>query len=994
MKTHYYLQCNWKLLVFIIALLYLSSNLISNVNAYNFNEYAGFIALIEPDTIPPDTTQAISVTAIYDFSDTAEVYFDGLDSVILLQEDTSIYSAQTDSTQTYLLGDAVESIQFEKPVDSLSYYFATDTVAYFIPQNDTTAYELIKPENIETNSNSSEMKLTVVAMNHTIEITPSSNAQEFDQSMYGLNISDMFAQKQEPEGTYGEDQWQILSDLSPNVIRIASGGSSMLMHLLHDPYTNANSQGYGYNLDEIVHYFDNTDGDPGEIDIVEPTWASATGPVLSWTENQKNTAITTWVADGWITDLKLAGNCFDYVQKYKNQLLLPPNTRYLDAFIRLVQQIENDETNGNKDRGLRVKVIVCLNIISETVDENKEIIRYLRDNDIYDLDVYGVEMGNECYDRFYQQCMGFNGAEPYYEYLTGNDSPAFSDIFRTEMLGSGHAFLQGFREDPEFAFSLKVGLTGYDRPDPIDNTYQLRKVDPDDEVTYSSWNYDLATNYYDEGFLVHGGEISVPAFDAVIIHPYYGKDNFQDEIVGHDGIPGLLRQKYPCILPGGGIWNFGTYDNRLKPAFQMMTLKFIDLFKTGYEESFYRWGEDLGFISENPYGGKELWITEWNFKDAGDYPNIGGDDTYRMTAFENTFLQGLFVFEFSLKNIKINYDNDFWSPFMPITAFHSFGGGGNTELLNFCQDEELVYYYNNTEDWMTNSKLCDAALFSAAASTDGLIRHYYTKHTPYFATELIGDIYKNKLQLLSSNFTMPLPLYGEYNNLKPTVFIDPNREYLYIYYSNAWGYNQNFAIDPSHLVDFFDGALGVEFGTPYINGLDADFPYSTAGRCSLYDYRFNLCYSNPGGPNACTDAMPAVPYPIDLTDIGEIEPLPDGCGSGVLSTNCITVPPYSFGYIQLPLHPFYERSSSMNENKCKLTVYPNPTADYFSVNLSNYNSDEKLSVLVRSLSGTLIKSVIVNNQGKIMINDIPSGCYLVTVSDICGNNSSELLIKN
>jgi len=957
-----------------------------------------------PDTIPPVSdliADTINVTAIYQVTDTLEIFADGLDSIIILQEDTTVYYIQNDTTVTYYIGEVAELVSFEKPNDTIAYYFATDTAAYYIPKDDTIAYQLINAEATgalrvgDTTLNSEILRLEITSKLNTIQIAPSTITQVIPPNLYGTNIADMFGQKQEPEGFYGEDQWQILSDLAPNVIRIASGGSSMLMHLLHDPNTGLNSQGYGYVLDEIVHYYDNTDGSPGEIDIIHPDWTNPTGTILGWTENQKNDAIIQLLADGWITDSKIAGNCFDYVQKYKNQLLLPPGARYLDSFVRLIQQIENDASNGNLARGLRVNVIVCLNIISETAEENKEIIRYLRDNDIYDVEVYGVEMRNECYDKFYQSCMGFNGFETYFEFLTGEDSPAFSSILRPEMIGTGHAHLQAFKTDPEFAFSLKVGVVGYDRPDPIDNTYQLRKVEPDDEVTLSSWNADMALNYFDDGFTVSGSPISVPAFDAVIIHPYYGTSNFQTEILSGD----YIQQIYSCATPIGGLWDFTNYDVRLKPSFDLMTNKFLTLFKTGYEESLYRWGQDLGFAADGDYGDKEIWMTEWNYKDAGNYSD---SNEYRMTAFENTFLQGLFTFDFNLKNIKINFDGDFWSPFMPIATFHSFGGGGNTELVNFCQDEELVYYYNNPEDWMTASKLCDDALFDAGAipesltESDGLIRHYYVKHTPYFATELIGVIYKNNLQLLKSTFKMPKPSPGIQNNLQPTVFIDPAKENLYIFYSNAWGTDLNFKLEPAVLLGFYIDALGVEFGTPYIEGIDAEFPYSTAGRCPLYDYRFNTCYSNPGIPNSCdwTAPLSFVSYPIDLTDINVIDARPDRCGPAVLSTNCITVPGYSFGYIKLPILPFYERLSELIKDD-HILIYPNPTTDYFTINSNNLlELNQEVNVSIYALDSTLCGFQIVQDLQRVDISNLAKGCYAVNFRTSAGFNKTEMLIKN
>lgn len=61
-----------------------------------------------PDTIPWDSTNiadTLDVTAIYEVTDTASVFTDGLDTITVLQEDTTIFIAQQDSSLTYYIGD-------------------------------------------------------------------------------------------------------------------------------------------------------------------------------------------------------------------------------------------------------------------------------------------------------------------------------------------------------------------------------------------------------------------------------------------------------------------------------------------------------------------------------------------------------------------------------------------------------------------------------------------------------------------------------------------------------------------------------------------------------------------------------------------------------------------------------------------------------------------------------------------------------------------------
>ena len=188
--------------------------------------------------------------------------------------------------------------------------------------------------------------------------------------IYGFNVTGMFDPSTLPNDGTSDYAWQWLIDLAPEVLRFPSGSYSKFMHLLHNT-DGTDAVGYGYDIYEIARYYDWTDEDM-YFDYEELTLSNINRILYD-----EDIALKTWIFEDHVQDFK------SFRDKWFAQQCV--TTRYLDDFISLVNQI--DEAYPGRPL---TKVIVCLNILSETATECRAITDYLRSNDV---NVVGVEMG-------------------------------------------------------------------------------------------------------------------------------------------------------------------------------------------------------------------------------------------------------------------------------------------------------------------------------------------------------------------------------------------------------------------------------------------------------------------------------------------------------------------------------------------------------------------------------------------------------------------------
>lgn len=152
----------------------------------------------------------------------------------------------------------------------------------------------------------------------TIYVNLGSNINDVNQGQYGFHIAGIFGRKQIPNDSSALDQWNWMSDLAPASLRFPGGADSKFMHLLEGP-------GYGYDLEEIIRFYDRTDGvDNAPIfdTIVEALNINTTPDsfYLSWMHVQE------------VGDFKGFGG------RWLDEQILDSTHRHIDDFIEMIQK--------------------------------------------------------------------------------------------------------------------------------------------------------------------------------------------------------------------------------------------------------------------------------------------------------------------------------------------------------------------------------------------------------------------------------------------------------------------------------------------------------------------------------------------------------------------------------------------------------------------------------------------------------------------------------
>lgn len=1005
----------------------LLSMTLKNTATFNFYSSVGFTL---PDTILPDSsaiTDTVNVTAIYSVSDTAGIFSDGLDSIIFLQEDTTQYFAQQDTTQTYILGDIAEGVVFNKPNDTSAYYYVTDTAAYFIPENDTSAYQLFPLDSTmlaDGRVNIEELNLLTLTMKLGSQISTidlGGNPKWFNKNLLGINTSGMFDQSTLPNELGVTDwspttelQWDWLSDLQPEVLRFPHGSLNKFMHILHtipslddgDPLTNIKSTGYGYDFDEIRRYFDLSDGVincPDDVATLLTQNYDANWP--TW---------ITWMQDDATHQL---AHLFDnYIGKYNDQLTA--TTNYLDDFLRLILKIQTAHPDH------KVKVVLCLNILSEPAPECVAIVQYMMDfaqNGIVALtpdQIAGIELGSEvgtCPFSYFLDIHSFDdiGDGNYWNYINGDIyTDATQQANLEAILGTamneedgggnniGHDYITAFKgsANPDI-YNLKLEIPA----GPITGIAMAVPDDPAGEYGFGpledlcptdvEWNPSIRDHYNDlEGLTGR------KKFDAVILHTYYmsdagffvdgvpylgwGKilnDNLCEAMYPAAGTPPLPCISESCNTPLTDKWDYASYDPRLESCFDRISgiytvggirepTNFYDFITTYYNEALIAYSDIFDFDLTPGIDGKELWVTEWNV-------NVGRGATDREYVCSNGYMQGFLDFECVLKNIRINFNTLYANNFFTLATIQNYAGGSDGDLLTLTRgDNELMY------DGITD------VVGEGFEYYHG--KNYYRKRIIYHAFNLLSEISKNDLNYLPSNHLIPVGSGSGSPEIPVTVFINHTKTYLYIYVSNRTDKAHCYTLNKTRLED----ALGYPIyfdEPPVVYGVDAQQLYSTAGLANTFE--INTCYNDDYPINLHEDdVVGGESHNIGL--ITETDPF------SWLPQYHFTVPARSFGYAKIHLwhviiHKDADTSGLSIIPDC--TLYPNPATSALYIEFtSDLNSNENLNVEIYSLSGELISTQLVVEHQPVNISTLPSGLYLTKIRTDAGFEIIKSFIKS
>lgn len=984
-----------------------------------------------PDTIPSieDTVKAV---AVYNVTDTAAILIDGLDMIVFLQEDTTIYFAQEDSAIQYLIGDLDTSILFNKPIDSNAYYYATDTAEYFIPAEDSLAYQLIRTdfEGEERNS----MNLILESTLNIINVNLTDNTKAINSNLFGIHIPGIFL----PDHTAEQDlnhlvAWDALKMLKPSSLRFPGGADTRWMHPV--PYDKDWDcdldpvKGYGYNIYEIIKFFDVSDDNDdvtADIEADDPLFVASiltdmNDPLDGAPDETPTKPIyicnncSTWM------DLKYVDEFESLYSKWIDQEAqslnpLDPNFAFpaIEQFLHLVDYIE--DYWHTSDPTYKIDVIIDLSIPSMSATECKRMVNYLRNGDpvaeggngVTSVNVTGVEMGNEVFYEWGILMMGFETFADYWNYINGSmPDLTWADLYYDYIYGPGtddlpcveawddktygdHNYLRAMKLQttpaPKVGIPVIVELT--------DDAWGL--TGPGTETVTECPSCKLAdgwetvSDYYDDKFLL----TNTYKFDAIILHPYYAptEDNWM-------GIPlHYLCTTYPssgppsCIPSSCSIfeddkWQDDVYDPRLRAVFDAMigypvldvasmemqrqSGNLYDFLKTRYLDTYISMNEVLKFDITGPTK-KELWETEKNLKNQNNAATYSAtlDDPYDPITLTP-----------ALRNLWTIYDNTF---------VHGY-------LLQewFLKDLKINFNTNFREGFFTYAHLhslgaggWEKLLVDTDCGDDNYLENlsppiytggeaYYMRRTTYWSYLLLSEIVKEKLKYIKSNFTIPAK---KNINQPPTMFISPDNKYVYGYYSNASETSENIVVNPNTLINLFPGATHINLLNPRIYMVDAAYPNSSSGKNSLVT-------SNGGSPriNSCYGCQnvddPGTFHTVDITGITEQWNVPE-CTTLPAGSLCVTLPGYSYGYFKSEIEVSYipdEERLAFYPNAV-VNLFPNPTSDYFIVDVQMAEIVyEKIHITVNDLTGHIYSEYEISNGDVVNISELPSGIYQVTI---------------
>lgn len=245
---------------------------------------------------------------------------------------------------------------------------------------------------------------------------------------------------------------------------------------------------------------------------------------------------------------------------------------------------------------------------------------------------------------------------------------------------------------------------------------------------------------------------------------------------------------------------------------------------------------------------------------------------------------------------------------------------------------------------------------------------------------LLKEISANNLKYVRTLYVSP----ASNINTMPTMFIDPGNNYLYMYYSNVKSTEQDYLINGENLAGLFSPTPTISFGTATIYSVNGTQLYSSSGSNTLFDPLFNTGYTNPTPTDrTCYDLEllgPSYLYPIEIQNTNFSINSPDCPTAPSTSGGCITVPPYSVGYVKIPINKSYKIEAPKLTEENKTIIYPNPANTWFSFYSSLQESETgSTKVELFTLTGNLIHAEYSIENAPIDISVIPAGIYLVKI---------------
>lgn len=853
-----------------------------------------------------------------------------------------------------------------------------------------------------------------------------------EQGLLGVNATDMFepghANADELAAKYGTepDPWDYLSEMQPKVLRFPSGAGGKFYEPLgslrtnpDDPDVGMLNGGYGINIDEVIRFYDRTEsptlnapplydaiGDPGITSIQEDMM-----------DDNECTNCGAWMHGSMVSTFE--DNYWKWAAQPVVDPLLDPldmgNDLYINQFIDLVHKIE-------AENGYTVDVLICINIQTQTATEAVRIMEYLQDNEI---NIAGVEIGNEVYFGWAELMLGFKDTDPvasvnpfirYWDYINGHEYDAgtsgedagdgtylagdfdLSSVLPADVLAD-HDFLGALNAfDP----LLEIGLPatnfnhceedGWDTPfiidDPDEAITALPPGPEDCECEYPQWNIDMETKF-SHTISGEGGPSTYAKFDAIILHNYYVAGS------AHGGCNentnwqvAAAEPTFTSAAPYHSAWTYPGYDPAISELFDGIAgiptdpdgdLTFTEqvgnmkvFARDRIKIAFDKHAEYLHFFDTDEAETKHVWFTEYNLKTDAKGATAAADQVF-LYMVPNTFAHAVALQNWVLWNIKAYYDPDYKPGIFNIGTLQSFMGGSSIHLMSPATRNDQV-----------ELGLPDPGF--TCTSEDDEAENYYVRRTTYYIMQLLNTIHAKDLQYAKTF----VGLYMLNNNLPPTTFIELDAsgvpDNVIVFYTNIKQTNQRFSIDPGDLILSIPGAISISLDPATIYALNPFQLNSTSGKNAMYtEASINDAYGCTPGINA--------PYPFEITgtytDVSGIA-CPPGFSpppSGV----CVTVPATSAGYFVVPI-VVLDKLGKPND---VFAIYPNPAASQFYVQYQNKAVAEinKVSVALYSMEGNLIRNFNTHVGEAIDVSELPVGPYTVIISADGLDPETEILIR-
>ncbi len=869
----------------------------------------------------------------------------------------------------------------------------------------------------EGNNDENDLEERMITSDDII-ITLKDNVRTVNHGVYGVNLEGFFAKytntiaEQDEYIALGSlNPYQLLSELAPKVLRHPSGSSSKFQHPFGsmnstdpaNPKADLKNGGYGYCIEEIIRYYDKTDDELGNY----------TNYTVLFADMEDNGKVNNdlWMHEDDQADFE------SFYKKWDEQPAFEPEDftvggieqiweepLYINNFIELIEKIETEKE-------YTIDVICAINVLSEPALMVKEMIDYLRDetlNHEYAVNVTGIELGNECYFKFFGRSMGFtckydNSAfDHYWAYINGIDN--YDDYFELDitendfvledvldsdlMMGmddadefNRHDYIGVLRSD-ELYDDIKIGIpveTPQTKGAFVINTDVLEEIVLDCDLT---WNEGVVAQYGATGF--GENEYSKYIFDAVVPHLYFAAQNSADPDLNTNWgeIPiGKFTAPESNCLDNNTVTelhdNFNTTQYTYTSADSRLTCAFEGIIDPAIEGSFVRFVkqrqktsmEDLALelqLDGTATHEKECWITELNIKNntPGGTPDDLEDLVFtkhiRRDVYDNSFVHPYVLQEELMNNIKLSFQTEFQDEFIEITSVNNFMGGSSTDLV-------------------LNANNMDLAALGLIDNCSWDVFTPFLARTTYYNYKLSNQIHLNDLKYLKTTKT----IYSSNINQPPTVFIKtsygiPATVDVYCYFTNIKGVTQTYIINPGTLTGTsFDGKHGE------IHCIDAKQLYSNSGKSELFN--INNAYTGCAFPYTTENWFEISNERTPYVDMGVC---PENMSSNSM---CVTVPAYSAGYFVFSFNP----SSRLGQEEDVYRIFPNPSSTGFVIQQNEYNNEDEsgLEINIYSIEGNLVSSQLVDEGEMVDVSNLPVGVYTIFINSEGNLPEMETLVK-